>query len=77
MRIINGYYLIEPGDSLDEIKYLMNIGCKVLGCFKIGKLILPDLFLLTYSKFGASIQELKFEKHSKNSFDYSYYYVKW
>lgn len=77
MKTIKDYYLIEPGDSLEEIKYLINLGCKVLGCFKIGKLIFPDLFLLTYSRFGASIQGLKFEKYSKNIFEYSYYYVKW
>lgn len=77
MKIIKDYYLIEPKDSLDEIKYLMNLGCRVLGYFKIGKFIFPNLFLLTYSRFGAPIQGLKFEKYSKNDFEYDYYYVRW
>ena len=29
MKIINDYYIIEFEDSIDEIKYLVNIGCKV------------------------------------------------
>ena len=77
MRIINDYYLIEPGDSLEEIKYLINLGCKVLGYFRIGNLIFPNLFLLTYSRFGAQIQGLTFKKYLKNDFEYDYYYVKW
>lgn len=63
--MIRDYYLIEPKDSLDEIKYLINIECRVLGYFKIGNLIFPHLFLISYSRFGAPIQKLKFEQYSK------------
>lgn len=77
MKIINDYYLIEPKDSLDEIKYLINIGCKVLGYFKIGKLRSPMLFNIKYSRFGAEIDKITFCEYNKNNFDAQYYYVKW
>lgn len=77
MKIIKDYYLIEPGDSLDEIKYLINIGCKVLGYFKIGKLLFPMLFNLKYSRFGAEIDKIAFCEYNKNNFDAQYYYLKW
>lgn len=77
MKIIRDYYLIEPGDSLDEIKYLINLGCKILGYFQIGNLIFPHLFLITYSRFGAPIENIKFKKYKNNDFDFDYYYVKW
>ena len=77
MKIINDYYLIEPNDSLDEIKYLINIGCKVLGYFKIGKLIFPKLFNLKYSRFGAEIDKITFCEYNKNNFDAQNYYLKW
>lgn len=77
MKVINKYYIIEPGDSLDEIKYLINIGCCVLGYFKIGKLPSPMLFNLKYSRFGAEIDKIIFCKYNKNNFDAQYYYLKW
>ena len=77
MKIIKDYYLIEPGDSLDEIKYLINIGCKVFGYFKIGKRIFPMLFNLKYSRFGAEIDKITFCEYNKNNFDAQYYYLKW
>ena len=78
MRIIKDYYLIEPKDSLEEIKYFMNLGCKVLGYFKIGSFAFTNLFLITYSRFGAPIENIKFKKYRDDDFDeYDYYYVKW
>lgn len=72
------YYLIEPGDTVDEIKYLINLGCKVLGYFKIGRFAFTNLFLITYSRFGAPIKELSFKRYKGEDFDdYDYYYVKW
>ena len=29
MKAINGYYIIEFGDSVDQVRYLLNIGCNV------------------------------------------------
>ena len=78
MRIIKDYYLIEPKDSLEEIKYFMDLGCKVLGYFKIGSFAFTNLFLITYSRFGAPIENIKFKKYRDDDFDeYDYYYVKW
>lgn len=78
MRIINDYYLIEPKDSLDEIKYFINLGCKVLGYFKIGKFAFTNLFLISYSRFGAPIDTLNFKKYRDDDInEYSFYYVKW
>lgn len=78
MRMIRDYYLIEPKDSLDEIKYLINLGCMVLGYFKIGKFAFTNLFLISYSRFGAPIENIEFKKYRDNDFDgYDYYYVKW
>ena len=77
MRIISDYYLIEPKDSLDEIKYLINLGCKVLGYFKIGKRPSPMLFNIKYSRFGKEIDKITFCEYNKNNFDAQYYYLKW
>lgn len=29
MKAINGYYIIEFGDSIEQVKYLLNMGCNV------------------------------------------------
>ena len=29
MKAINGYYIIEFGDSVDQVRYLLNMGCDV------------------------------------------------
>ena len=29
MKEINGYYIIEFGDSIDQVRYLLNMGCNV------------------------------------------------
>ena len=29
MKAINGYYIIEFGDTVEEVKYLLNMGCYV------------------------------------------------
>lgn len=78
MRIIRDYYLIEPKDSLDEIKYLINLRCMVLGYFKIRRFAFTNLFLISYSRFGAQIENIEFKKYRGDDFDgYDYYYVKW
>lgn len=76
MKIVNDYYVIEPGDSLEEIKYLMNLGCKVVGYFKfMGRL---DIWRLFYNRFGQEIDKLNFEDCTEyNILDHSYFFVKW
>lgn len=29
MKVINDYYIIEFGDTVEDIKYLLNMGCNV------------------------------------------------
>lgn len=78
MRIINDYYVIGPEDSLEEIKYLMNLGCKVLGYFRAG-IHGIRLYYLIYNRFGEKIEKLKFKEYNKTFFGKcnSYFYVKW
>lgn len=62
MKIIRDYYLIEPGDSLDEIKYLMNLGCKVVGNIIRDNWNAPHYRRLIYSRFGDKISSITFCK---------------
>ena len=75
MRIINDYYLIEPGDLLDKIKYLIDLGCKVVGYINVG--YNPKLFLIFYNRFGTPIEDVKFYKYIGDINIYGNYYVKW
>ena len=75
MKIIKDYYLIEPGDSLEEIKYLMNLGCKVVGFIKVGYTL--KSFLIFYNRFGTPIEIVKFYKCICDINIYGNYYVKW
>lgn len=75
MKIINDYYLIEPNDYLDQIKYLIDLGCKVVGCIKVGYNM--KLFLIFYNRFGTPIEDVKFYKYIGDINIYGNYYIKW
>ena len=75
MRIINDYYLIEPNDSLNQIKYLIDLGCKVVGCIKVGCNM--KLFLIFYSWRGTPIENVEFCKYIGNIKICGSYDVKW
>ena len=75
MKVINKYYIIEPGDSLDEIKYLMNLGCKVAWNIIQNNWIRPHCRRLIYSRFGAKISTITFCKLPDNLDVENNYYI--
>ena len=76
MRIINDYYLIEPNDSLDQIKYLIDLGCKVLGYIIRDNWSWPHYRRLIYSRFGDKISNITFCKLPDNlDMEYTNYYI--
>lgn len=66
MKTINDYYLIEPRDSFEEIKYLMNLGCKVVGNIIRDNWKAPHYRRLIYSRFGDKISNITFCKLPDN-----------
>lgn len=72
--MIRDYYLIEPGDSLYEIKYLINLGCKVAGNIIRDNWEGPLYRRLIYSRFGDKISNITFCKLPDNlDVKYKYY----
>lgn len=72
MRIIDDKYFVEPGDSVETIKYLMQIGCMVYCIIYVN----DCLRKLIYSRFGAKLSETEFLPLPENIIDFELnYYV--
>ena len=72
MRIIDDKYFVEPGDSVETIRYLMQMGCKVY-CVKPPYNCIRRLI---HSTFGAKLSETEFLPLPKNIIDFELnYYI--
>lgn len=71
MKVISDCYLIEPGDSLEEIKYLIQMGCNVYATISP----LENLRKLVYSRFGMKLSMMKFYHNGNNNYFGTKYYV--
>ena len=72
MRIIDDKYFVEPGDSVETIRYLMQMECKVY-CVKPPYNCVRRLI---YSKFGIKLSETEFLPLPENIIDFELnYYI--